>query len=63
MKSGVEFDCVECGRSIIRIVSTDTERLCAECLWLPGWFNEPEIAALLDPYNDRKPPPHEVTAT
>lgn len=43
-----EFDCIECGRHILRWGPPD-DPVCAECLHLPGWFRNPEIAAMLDP--------------
>ncbi len=45
-----EFDCVECGRHIVRIIARPTEpKLCAECLMFPGWYKNPELRVLLDP--------------
>jgi hypothetical protein len=56
----MEFDCVECGRHIIDVSGIVIEPLlCAHCLWLPGWFNDPVVVQLFDPDNDRKVPEHE----
>lgn len=46
-----EFDCCECGRHIIRFIPEPPGlvKLCAQCITLPGWFNDPELVAILDP--------------
>jgi ribosomal protein L37E len=49
-----EFDCVECGRHIFLICGPPTTR-CAACETVPGWWNNPEIAAIIDPDHSRKP--------
>jgi hypothetical protein len=41
-----EFDCVDCGRHIVRWGPPDDPR-CAECLHVPGWYREPELAGQL----------------
>jgi len=28
-------------------------RLCAACLYIPGWYSLPEFARLIDPEHDR----------
>jgi hypothetical protein len=62
MMTPQDFTCVECGRFICRIVPVDTNNLCAECIWVPGWFRDPELAKIVDPDHDRNPPAHEVRA-
>jgi hypothetical protein len=49
-----EFDCVECGRHIVAFVGPISD-LCGACQTMPGWFNDPEIARVLDPDNTRRP--------
>jgi hypothetical protein len=45
-----EFDCINCGRHIINIGMPVSEpQLCMTCIWLPGWFNDPELRHRLDP--------------
>lgn len=45
-----EFDCVECGRHIVQIVGDlDTPALCALCMTVPGWHDDPELRQRLDP--------------
>lgn len=47
---GREFDCVECGRHIIRVIHRPGELLiCAECMFMPGWYTVPELRDILDP--------------
>lgn len=50
-----EFDCVACGRHIIRFCAPDDTPLCAPCLTLPGWFRDPAIRASIDPDHDGQP--------
>jgi hypothetical protein len=54
-----EFDCSECGRHIVSICgprpALDGSDRCAACLSLPGWFNNPEIARMLDPDGIARP--------
>jgi hypothetical protein len=53
-----EFDCIECGRHIIRIIAElDRPKICACCMMIPGWFTVPELRAIIDP--DVDPPAHE----
>jgi hypothetical protein len=53
MKESREFDCVECGRHIVRFAAWDNEpALCAECLFLPGWYKSPGLKQILDPTNE-----------
>jgi hypothetical protein len=57
----VEFDCVDCGRSIVRFDRVIPEPLlCGACLHSPGWFNHPEVADLIDPEGHRRPPNSET---
>lgn len=44
-----DFDCVECGRHIVRLHSSWPEKLCVECVHIPGWFKNPQLKAILDP--------------
>lgn len=47
----VEFDCCECGRHIVAIVAEKVPEppLCAECIHLPGWHEDPVLVVLIDP--------------
>lgn len=49
----VEFDCVECGTHVVVVGSTKfaAPKLCAHCLFTPGWFNDPKLRRLWDPQN------------
>jgi hypothetical protein len=49
-----EFDCVECGRHIIVICGPPTSK-CAACQSLPGWFDDPALARIIDPDLNRDP--------
>jgi len=44
-----EFDCAECGRHIFRFGAPAELPLCAHCIHLPGWFEDPELQRILDP--------------
>ena len=45
-----EFDCIECGQHIIRIVSDPgAPKLCGHCLFIPGWFRYPALRAMIAP--------------
>lgn len=45
-----EFDCTECERRIVQLGGPINEfRLCAACLALPGWFNDPYLRRVIDP--------------
>jgi hypothetical protein len=45
-----EFDCRECGEHIIRIIDDPkAPKLCATCVFLPGWFRYPALRAILAP--------------
>lgn len=54
-----EFDCVECGRHVISfgnpILAAAHPDTCAMCFSIPGWFHDPELAGVLDPYHHRAP--------
>lgn len=55
-----EFDCIECGRHIIRIISElNTPKLCAMCMHLPGWFNDPLLVHITHNEDAINPPEHE----
>jgi hypothetical protein len=47
----IEFDCVDCGRHIYNfgIEKTPEPPLCATCLHLPNWFDDPKLRKILDP--------------
>jgi hypothetical protein len=48
-----EFICAECGTPIwsaIPLTATQP-RLCATCISLPGWFEDPELRRILDSTN------------
>jgi hypothetical protein len=47
----VEFNCAQCGRHIIRMVTTSANdnETCAECTHVPDWFKDPKLRAILDP--------------
>ena len=50
-----EFDCVECGRHIIRFCGRMNEpALCAQCIFMPGWFRDARVRELFDPEHDGK---------
>lgn len=48
-----EFICAECGTPIWRPIALkpDEPRLCANCVHLPGWFNDPDLRNALDRTN------------
>lgn len=50
-----EFDCGDCGRHIVRIIPTRGPAICAECLYMPGWFNIPQVKAMFDPMDEVRP--------
>lgn len=47
----IEFDCCECGRHIVAIVleAKPEPPLCAQCLFTPGWHEDPKLQALIEP--------------
>ena len=46
----VEFDCCECGVHVVRCDGhLPDPRLCAECLMLPGWAEDPKLRSILRP--------------
>lgn len=52
-----EFDCIECGRSIVRF--GEDERLpllCGACMMLPGWFRDPILRERIDADHDGREP-------
>jgi hypothetical protein len=46
-----EFICTECGAHVITIVEDKPPygAICAHCLHMPGWFNDPQLVAIFDP--------------
>jgi hypothetical protein len=50
-----EFDCIECGRHIIRLAAPPNQpKFCAECLMIPGWHTDPKLRKILDPDYERE---------
>jgi hypothetical protein len=47
----IEFDCCECGRHIVAVIpdKAPVPPLCAECLTVPGWHEDPKLCAIIDP--------------
>lgn len=60
LHADIEFDCAECGRHILQLCGPSMAPLCSLCTMLPGWFQDPEAAKLLDPEHCRNPPAHEI---
>jgi hypothetical protein len=53
----VEFDCCECG---VHVVAVATEKvpeppLCAMCLHMPSWFEDPELRKIFGQRGDVVP--------
>jgi len=46
---GHEFDCIECGRHVVRMVCMPNIELCGMCISTPGWHENAEIRAVVDP--------------
>lgn len=44
-----EFVCSECGQHIISYGTRSEFCLCATCIFLPGWHQDPELRAKLGP--------------
>jgi len=44
-----EFYCVECGRHIVRFHNSWDVKLCVECVYIPGWFQDAKLCAIFDP--------------
>lgn len=59
------FTCAECGRDMRRLVGgrlftrVMNYPLCLACTSMPGWFNDPGLAKVIDPNNYRNPPQSE----
>lgn len=53
----IEFTCCECQRHIVAIVLDKPPEppLCMECLHIPGWHEDPKLAATLDPGRMEEP--------
>lgn len=47
-----EFDCDDCGQHIVALALDvpPNPALCAECVHLPGWFEDPVLRKMLAPY-------------
>lgn len=59
-----EFDCIECGRHMIRFGCSEPRGLCGLCIHLPGWFRDPALVKSLDPdYDPSEPISHDPSAT
>lgn len=49
--NSVEFDCCECGVHVVQMIEPAPDpRLCCHCLHMPGWYDNPELRAALDPH-------------
>jgi hypothetical protein len=57
-----EFDCIECGRHIVRITALRDmlPKLCGHCLTMPGWFRNPELHEKFAPEGLDNLPDHEM---
>lgn len=43
-----EFDCTDCGQHIFSYSPAyPAETRCMTCIWLPGWFKDPQLRELL----------------
>lgn len=51
-----EFDCIDCGRHIIRLVGVPPDHFCGLCLMWPGWYRDPELRLRLDPEGESHDP-------
>ena len=51
-----ELVCKECGRHMIAMGWPTGLKTCAVCTAMPGWFHDPEVAALIDPDKIRRVP-------
>jgi hypothetical protein len=51
-----EFDCCECGRHIV-VISGPVPDLpfCGACLFVPGWYRNPDLIQHIDPEYTRDP--------
>jgi hypothetical protein len=57
----IEFDCTECGRHVVRFeLPPPGILLCVECVFSPGWFHDPQLRFVFDPWGHCRPPPHET---
>jgi hypothetical protein len=47
----VEFNCCECKRHIVAVGLEKIPQppLCAVCIFLPSWFEDQRLRAMLDP--------------
>lgn len=47
----VEFNCCECGGHVVSIMRRVVPEppLCLNCLWMPGWNDDPYLRAMLAP--------------
>lgn len=45
-----EFDCGDCGDHVVHIIADAVPKvaLCALCIYHPGWFEDPQLVAILD---------------
>ena len=51
-----EFDCAECGRGVVAYAAPPGTRLCAICLALPWWFEDPRLRCAFEPDDAWVPP-------
>ncbi len=56
----IEFDCCDCGIHVVAIIPEKAPEppLCAMCLFVPGWFEDPQLVAMIDP---RRPWPWPIS--
>jgi hypothetical protein len=56
-----EFDCIECGRHIVRLIDDQpcAAKLCGHCFYIPGWFRHDDVRKLLAPEGLNNLPAHE----
>lgn len=56
-----EFDCIDCGRPVFAFPAGSpiwSDRRCATCMVLPGWYLIPELRRIWEPDDTWQPPPH-----
>lgn len=48
----IEYDCCECKIHVVLITGDKAPEppLCATCMMIPGWHEDPELRAILDPF-------------
>lgn len=56
-----EFDCVECGRHIHVLQSSNKKNICGLCITNPGWHRDPVLKEFLDPAGDEGGTTYEIS--